>query len=77
MKQMSQESMFSDVQLEDPDGRRNSNAGLCSQIVTLAFFIYLFFYNFWCCCCLMALLPLYNSCRECRSITPTDISLSC
>uniref|UniRef100_A0A3Q3MYR4 Conserved oligomeric Golgi complex subunit 3 n=1 Tax=Labrus bergylta TaxID=56723 RepID=A0A3Q3MYR4_9LABR len=27
MKQMSQESMFSDVQLEDPDGRRNSNAG--------------------------------------------------
>ncbi|XP_069558770.1 conserved oligomeric Golgi complex subunit 3 isoform X2 [Brachyistius frenatus] len=27
MKQMSQESMFSDVQLEDADGRRNSNAG--------------------------------------------------
>ncbi|XP_040057087.1 conserved oligomeric Golgi complex subunit 3 [Gasterosteus aculeatus] len=27
MKQMSQESMFSDVQLENPDGRRNSNAG--------------------------------------------------
>uniref|UniRef100_A0AAQ6IGY3 Conserved oligomeric Golgi complex subunit 3 n=1 Tax=Anabas testudineus TaxID=64144 RepID=A0AAQ6IGY3_ANATE len=27
MKQMSQESAFSDVQLEDPDGRRNSNAG--------------------------------------------------
>uniref|UniRef100_A0A8C2ZWC6 Conserved oligomeric Golgi complex subunit 3 n=1 Tax=Cyclopterus lumpus TaxID=8103 RepID=A0A8C2ZWC6_CYCLU len=25
MKQMSQESMFSDVQLEDPDGRRNSS----------------------------------------------------
>uniref|UniRef100_A0A8D3C4L0 Conserved oligomeric Golgi complex subunit 3 n=1 Tax=Scophthalmus maximus TaxID=52904 RepID=A0A8D3C4L0_SCOMX len=32
MKQMSQESMFSDVQLEDPDGRRNSNAGLSSRI---------------------------------------------
>ncbi|KAF3843197.1 hypothetical protein F7725_002046 [Dissostichus mawsoni] len=27
MKQMSQEAMFSDVQLESPDGRRNSNAG--------------------------------------------------
>uniref|UniRef100_A0AAQ5Z3K6 Conserved oligomeric Golgi complex subunit 3 n=1 Tax=Amphiprion ocellaris TaxID=80972 RepID=A0AAQ5Z3K6_AMPOC len=27
MKQMSQESLFSDVQLEDPDSRRNSNAG--------------------------------------------------
>uniref|UniRef100_A0A668AYI2 Conserved oligomeric Golgi complex subunit 3 n=1 Tax=Myripristis murdjan TaxID=586833 RepID=A0A668AYI2_9TELE len=28
MKLMSQESMFSDVQLEDPDARRNSNAGI-------------------------------------------------
>ncbi|MEQ2180519.1 hypothetical protein GOODEAATRI_002001, partial [Goodea atripinnis] len=27
MKQMSQESVFSDVKLEDADGRRNSNAG--------------------------------------------------
>lgn len=27
MKQVSQESMFSEVQLEDPDGRRDSNAG--------------------------------------------------
>uniref|UniRef100_A0A4W6CNE8 Conserved oligomeric Golgi complex subunit 3 n=1 Tax=Lates calcarifer TaxID=8187 RepID=A0A4W6CNE8_LATCA len=34
MKQMSQESMFSDVQLEDPDGRRNSNAGLSSRLQT-------------------------------------------
>uniref|UniRef100_A0A8C9WXK3 Conserved oligomeric Golgi complex subunit 3 n=1 Tax=Sander lucioperca TaxID=283035 RepID=A0A8C9WXK3_SANLU len=34
MKQMSQESMFSDVQLEDPDGRRNSNAGPSSRLQT-------------------------------------------
>uniref|UniRef100_A0A665TUX1 Conserved oligomeric Golgi complex subunit 3 n=1 Tax=Echeneis naucrates TaxID=173247 RepID=A0A665TUX1_ECHNA len=34
MKQMSQESMFSDVQLEEPDGRRNSNAGLSSRLQT-------------------------------------------
>lgn len=33
MKQMSQESMFSDVQLEDPEARRNSNAGACFHIV--------------------------------------------
>lgn len=46
MKQMSQESTFSDVQLEDPDGRRNSNAGPCFQIVALFFF----FYDFWCSC---------------------------
>lgn len=46
MKQMSQEAMFSDVQLEDPDGRRNSNAGLSFQIVTLVFFLI----NFWCYC---------------------------
>ncbi|XP_054643703.1 conserved oligomeric Golgi complex subunit 3 isoform X3 [Dunckerocampus dactyliophorus] len=31
MKQMSQVSVFSDVQLEDPDGRRNSNAGLTGK----------------------------------------------
>ena len=37
MKQMSQESVFSEVQLADADGRRNSNAGLCLKIVTLAF----------------------------------------
>uniref|UniRef100_A0A8C4IQG4 Conserved oligomeric Golgi complex subunit 3 n=1 Tax=Dicentrarchus labrax TaxID=13489 RepID=A0A8C4IQG4_DICLA len=30
-KQMSQEPMFSDVQLEDPDGRRNSNAASSLQ----------------------------------------------
>uniref|UniRef100_A0A3Q1FQT1 Conserved oligomeric Golgi complex subunit 3 n=1 Tax=Acanthochromis polyacanthus TaxID=80966 RepID=A0A3Q1FQT1_9TELE len=34
MKQMSQESIFSDVQLEDPDGRRNSNAGPSSRLQT-------------------------------------------
>ena len=38
MKQMSQESVFSDVQLEDPDGRRNSNAGPCFQIEIFIFF---------------------------------------
>uniref|UniRef100_A0A671TMP9 Conserved oligomeric Golgi complex subunit 3 n=1 Tax=Sparus aurata TaxID=8175 RepID=A0A671TMP9_SPAAU len=31
MKQTSQESVFSDVQLEDPDGRRNSNAASSLQ----------------------------------------------
>ncbi|XP_061926523.1 conserved oligomeric Golgi complex subunit 3 isoform X1 [Entelurus aequoreus] len=31
MKQMSQVSVFSDVQLEDPDGGKNSNAGLAGK----------------------------------------------
>lgn len=48
MKQMSQEAMFSDVQLEDPDGRRNSNVGLFPDFWHL-YFIYLFIFlnNFW------------------------------
>lgn len=46
MKQTSQESVFSDVQLEDPDGRRNSNAGLCFQIVTLVFSLLLMLLSF-------------------------------
>lgn len=36
----SQESTFSDIQLEDPTGRRSSNAGLCFQLVTLADFFF-------------------------------------
>ena len=43
MKQMSQDSTFSDVQLEDADGRRNSSVGLCLQIVIVFFFFCLFF----------------------------------
>lgn len=34
---MSQESTFSDVQLEDPDGRRNSNAGVHLKITPVTF----------------------------------------
>uniref|UniRef100_A0A3Q4MJ41 Conserved oligomeric Golgi complex subunit 3 n=1 Tax=Neolamprologus brichardi TaxID=32507 RepID=A0A3Q4MJ41_NEOBR len=34
MKQMSQESVFSDVQLDDSSGRRNSSAGLSSRLQT-------------------------------------------
>lgn len=37
MKQMSQESVFSDVQLEDADRKRNSNAVLFLQDVILFF----------------------------------------
>lgn len=75
MKKMSQESMFSDVQLEDPDGRRNSNAGPCVFLNFLKKILYTTF------CviviCLMALAPLYNEYRECGHIKPTDICFSC
>lgn len=54
MKQMSQESTFSDVQLEDSDGRRNSNPGPCFQIVTCFFSSQL---SFVIVICLMALPP--------------------
>lgn len=37
MKQMSQESSFSDVQLEDPDARRNSNSGPSHRIAEPVF----------------------------------------
>lgn len=37
MKQMSQESSFSDVQLEDPDAPKNSNAGPSHQIAEPVF----------------------------------------
>lgn len=69
MKQMSQESTFSDVQLEDPDGRRNSNAGPCDTCFFTIFGVTVI--------CLIAFPPLYNESRECRSIKPTDIYLSC
>lgn len=36
----SQESTFSDIQLENPTGRRNSNPGLHFQLVTPADYIY-------------------------------------
>lgn len=43
MKQMSQESSFSDVQLEDPDARRNSNPGPSHQIAEPVFLLFLSF----------------------------------
>lgn len=36
----SQESSFSDIQLQDPAGRRNSNPGLYFQLVTFADFVF-------------------------------------
>lgn len=43
---MSQESSFSDVQLEDPDARRNSNPGPFHHIAEPVFFSLLFFFSF-------------------------------
>lgn len=51
MKQMSQESSFSDVQLEDPDARRNSNPGPSHQIAAPVFLLFpllLSASSFWC-----------------------------
>lgn len=73
---MSQESSFSDVQLEDPDVRKNSNPGPCSQIVKPDLFLGVFLCVSFCVVviCLMALcLIIY---RECWSIKPPDVDLS-
>lgn len=72
MKLMSQESMFSDVQLEDPDARRNSNAGLCFPDCGTVFLLTCGVIVI----CLTALPHLHCEYRDCRGFTPTDIHLS-
>lgn len=67
----SQESTFSDVELEDPTGRRNSNLGLYFQIVMLSFSLFLFlhivmFSPF-------LLMPVVEASSPRTSISPADL----
>lgn len=71
MKQTSQEPTFSDVQLEDPEARRNSNAGLVP--ILLFFFLLNCHFPWWFSPIFLTITGNVEASRLQASVSPADL----